>query len=242
MDSAIEQLIRLQEHDQRIGLLIEELNDLPIQREALESRLRRAEQEYEELRLRIRQLESKCKELELEEKRQRELVIKYLNQQLMTRKNEEYQALTREIENCRSQIDRLQEEQLALLDQIEQEQQLLKGKKAELEEVRKEVERGIQLLELRRIKTEQELEQQKAARRYLAEQLPSGLLGRYERIRAARGNTVVVGIEHRICGGCRMRLPPHVVVSVQTAKEIITCPNCGRILYYHPRMDLMPKE
>ena len=45
-----------------------------------------------------------------------------------------------------------------------------------------------------------------------------------------------------VCGGCHMRLPPQLLVFCQASKEIITCSNCGRILYYTRDMDLVAAE
>jgi uncharacterized protein len=39
-----------------------------------------------------------------------------------------------------------------------------------------------------------------------------------------------------------MKMPVQLVVSCQAGKEMITCPNCGRILYYTPDMDLAVAE
>jgi predicted nucleic acid-binding Zn-ribbon protein len=35
-----------------------------------------------------------------------------------------------------------------------------------------------------------------------------------------------------------MKLQPQLLVACQAAKELVTCSNCGRILYYTRDMDL----
>jgi predicted nucleic acid-binding Zn-ribbon protein len=62
---------------------------------------------------------------------------------------------------------------------------------------------------------------------------------RYERLSKQKGHNVVVGIERGVCGGCHMRLNPQIVVSCRAEQEIVTCPNCGRILYYTRDMDMV---
>ena len=57
-----------------------------------------------------------------------------------------------------------------------------------------------------------------------------------------KGGSVVVGIQHGVCGGCHMKFPVQLVVSCQAARELVTCPNCGRILYYTRDMDLAVTE
>jgi predicted nucleic acid-binding Zn-ribbon protein len=61
---------------------------------------------------------------------------------------------------------------------------------------------------------------------------------RYIRLRKQRGATTVVGIDRGICGGCHMKLPMQVVLSCQAQQEIVTCPQCSRILYFTREMDL----
>jgi predicted nucleic acid-binding Zn-ribbon protein len=53
-----------------------------------------------------------------------------------------------------------------------------------------------------------------------------------------KGGRVIVGVQHGVCGGCHMKLPPQLVISTQNAQELVTCSNCGRILYYTTDMDL----
>ena len=63
-------------------------------------------------------------------------------------------------------------------------------------------------------------------------------LSRYERLLKNKGENVVVGIPHGVCGGCHMKFPPQIVLSCKQQQEIVTCPNCGRILYYTRDMDM----
>lgn len=237
----IRQLLQLQDKDQEIALREEQLNDIPIQREALINRLSREQSIVDQLKHDIRSLDLRRKELELEELKYRELLIKYSNQQLMAKKNEEYQALGREIEHCKMEIDKLVEQQIALLDQIEEKQQLLQGAVSKLKEVEQEVTLALKNLQEREEQLKKELVELQSARTFLAQTIPTMLLNRYERIKQAKGVRVVVGVEHRICGGCHMSLPPQVVVTAQAATEMVFCPNCGRILYYDSSMDVFPK-
>jgi predicted nucleic acid-binding Zn-ribbon protein len=62
--------------------------------------------------------------------------------------------------------------------------------------------------------------------------------GRYERLLRSKGEHVVVGVQHGVCGGCHMKVPPQLLVACQANKELVTCSNCGRILYYTRDMDL----
>ena len=44
---------------------------------------------------------------------------------------------------------------------------------------------------------------------------------RYERLFKSKGDNVVVGVDHGVCGGCHMKLPAQILVTCQAQKEIV---------------------
>jgi predicted nucleic acid-binding Zn-ribbon protein len=87
-----------------------------------------------------------------------------------------------------------------------------------------------------------ELDELSANREELAGAVDEGARGRYERLFKNKGENVVVGVQHGVCGGCHMRVPPQLLVQCQGQQELVTCSNCGRILYYTHDMDLAVAE
>ena len=65
---------------------------------------------------------------------------------------------------------------------------------------------------------------------------------RYERLYKSKGDSVVVGVQHGVCGGCHMKLPAQILVTCRSQQEIVACINCGRILYYTRDMALAGAE
>jgi predicted nucleic acid-binding Zn-ribbon protein len=65
---------------------------------------------------------------------------------------------------------------------------------------------------------------------------------RYERLFKSKGENVVVGVHHGVCGGCHMKLPAQILVMCQAHQELVSCTNCGRILYYTRDMALAGAE
>ena len=64
------------------------------------------------------------------------------------------------------------------------------------------------------------------------------VLGRYERILKTKGDNVLVGVHRVVCGGCHVKLPMQVFLHAKAQIEIASCPNCGRLLYFTPDMDV----
>jgi len=65
--------------------------------------------------------------------------------------------------------------------------------------------------------------------------LPKQMSGLYARIRARiRDGVAVAEARNRSCTACFMSLRPQVMAEIRRGEEVITCDNCGRILYYVP--------
>jgi len=72
------------------------------------------------------------------------------------------------------------------------------------------------------------LESLKEARDKLAERIKPQLLNRYQRVSKSYGRTVVP-VANEMCTGCLTKIP----TSFRYEKNaIMTCENCGRILYF----------
>lgn len=67
-----------------------------------------------------------------------------------------------------------------------------------------------------------------------AKVIPADLLKRYETLRKSRDGIAVVLLneEDDSCGGCHMSLPTNTAARVREGRGIVTCDNCGRMVYY----------
>ena len=191
---------------------------------------------------RLKQLESERKNLELEVETKKQLIAKYANQQLLTRKNEEYRALTHEIDTCKDEIFKIEDREISLMEQSELVQKEIAQATQAANEARKLMEDQLSQLAAREQNLKNDISQLEANRQDLAAAVDDSSRGRYERLFKNKGENVVVGVQHGVCGGCHMRVPAQVLVSCQAQQELVSCPNCGRILYYTPDMDLAIAE
>jgi len=102
MLEVIEKLLILQERDRRILHLQRELESVDPQRRAVLTKAEKAEAALEHARQKTRHLEGERKKLELEVSSRQERIERYSLQQFQTKKNEEYRALTHEIDTCKA--------------------------------------------------------------------------------------------------------------------------------------------
>ena|SRR3974390_1259335 len=242
MLDTIEKLLILQDRDRKIRRVRAELAHIGPERQMFQIKAAEAQNGLENAKNRVRQLESERKALELEVETKKQLIARYANQQLETRKNEEYRALAHEIETCKAEIFKIEDKEIDLMEQAETAQkQVARGSQA-THEARKMMDDQLAQLASREKNLQSELAELTANREELAGAVDEGARGRYERLFKSKGENVVVGVQHGVCGGCHMRLPPQLLVQCQAQQELVTCSNCGRILYYTRDMDLAVAE
>ena len=238
MQEIIEKLLVLQDRDRKIVRVTQELAHLGPERESLKAKAASTQTQLEAAKLRVKQIESERKQRDLEIETKKAQIEKYLNQQLLTRKNEEYKALTHEIEMAKEVIFKIEDAEIVLMEQAEVAQKDVVRATAEAAAAKKLVEDQIGLLNAREENLKKDLAELTNGRATLAGAVDDSTRNRYERLFKNKGENVVVSVEHSACGGCHMKLPTQIVTSCRAQAEIVTCPNCGRILYFTSDMSL----
>jgi uncharacterized protein len=238
MQETIEKLLVLQDRDRNIHRVQEELAHISPERETLRARATATQAQLETAKNHAKQIESDRKRLELDVESKKQQIEKYANQQLLTRKNEEYRALTHEIDTCKADIVRIEDQEIVLMEQAELGQKETSRLLREADEIKKLAEGQIAQLNQREGNLNKELAELQRGRAELAAAVDETARARYERLSRSKGENVVVGVHHGVCGGCHMKLPPQILVMCQAQQEIVSCTNCGRILYYTRDMAL----
>jgi len=242
MLDVVEKLLILQDRDRKLHRLKGELSHIAPERQMFQARAAEAHAALEQAKTRVKQTESDRKALELEVEGKKQLIERYANQQLQTRKNEEYRALAHEIETCKADIFKIEDQEIALMEQAEVAQQEVARATQAANQARKLMEDQLGQLAAREQNLKRELAELETNREDLAAAVDESARARYERLLRSKGENVVVGVQHGVCGGCHMRLPPQLLVQCQAQQELIACSNCGRILYYTRDMDLALSE
>jgi predicted nucleic acid-binding Zn-ribbon protein len=157
---------------------------------------------------------------------------------LQTRKNEEYRALAHEIETCKSDINKIEDQEIGLMEQAEVALNEVTRWTREAEEAKQQADTNVALLGEREKNFQKELAELRSDREQLSSAVDESVRGRYERLVKTKGENVLVGVHHGVCGGCHMKLPAQILVACQAHQELVSCTNCGRILYHTRDMAL----
>jgi len=203
------------------------------------------EDEIAGLETRIHKLEAELKEVDQEVTNRKNAIAaakdhikKYEKQQNSVKNSREFDALTKEIELSRLDIE-LNEKKIkdtgfgkeAKVQAIDDAKKIYDTKKKDLKKKKEELERIIEETE----KEETELSK-KAGK--AEKDIEERLLGAYYRIRNSyRNGLAVVAVSRNSCGGCFSVVPPQRQAEIKQAKKIIICEHCGRILVDEAAME-----
>lgn len=231
MQAELEQLLILQNRQQKIRHIQLEIKTVPQQRQSLDAQLAGGVAALGALKSKAQHLEMDRKKLELDAGTRRESINRLKTQQYETRKNDEFRAMANEIERYEKEIQQIEDQELELMDQVDK----LKGELAVEEKkalvTRESIGRQMADLEEKSKTLEGQLNQLTAERTELAAKVEEDLLSRFERLFASKGDAAVVALEHEVCTGCHMKVTTQTAHRVKNGREIVSCEQCGRILY-----------
>ncbi|MBW0000536.1 MAG: hypothetical protein JO015_15665 [Verrucomicrobia bacterium] len=229
---SIEQLLVLQDRDQKLKAFRAELSTLPLQNQRVEHALASNASALEQARQRARDVELQRKRLELTVQSRREQVARYKSQQMQTRKNEEFQALSNEIARVEAEIVGLEDQEIELMEEAE----LLQGKIRETEKAfqaaKTQSEQQLASLKAKDDTLRSRIAEIEAERAELIKPIDPNLLFQYNRLFASKGGDAVVPIEHQVCTGCHMKNTPTTAHRAKSGHNVVACEQCGRILYW----------
>jgi predicted nucleic acid-binding Zn-ribbon protein len=231
VQAELEQLLILQNRQQKIKQIQTEIRTIPQQRQSLEAQLAAGLAALTALKSKGQHLEMDRKKLELDAGTRRESINRLKTQQYETRKNDEFRAMGNEIERYEKEIQAIEDHELELMDQAEK----LKGELAIEDKkaagARESIARQMADLEQKGKTLEGQLNQLTAERTEIASKVEEELLSRFERLFVSKGDAAVVALEHEVCTGCHMKVTTQTAHRVKNGKEIVSCEQCGRILY-----------
>ncbi len=238
VEEKLKALYELQKIDSKIdeiqvlkGELPMEVQDLEDELIGLQTRIDKIKSSIDEYNAEIAKYRNIQKEAEI-------LILKYEKQQDNVKNNREYEALMKEIELQRLEIQlaskktRGSEALIAEKETVYQEakerlevkSKALEDKKVELEKIIKDTDKEEKDLIKRTEKARKKIEDR--------------LLKPYDKTRKNyRNGLAVVMVERLSCGGCFNKVPPQLQIEVGQRKKIIVCEHCGRILV-DPEIDV----
>ena len=204
---------------------------MPQQRQNLEAQLAASAAALGALKSKAQHLEMDRKKLELDAGTRQESINRLKTQQYETRKNDEFRAMGNEIERYEKEIRQIEDQELELMDQAEKVKVEVAAEDKKASSARDSIARQMADLEEKAKTLGGRLNELTAERTELAGKIDEDLFGRFERLFASKGDAAIVALEHEVCTGCHMKVTTQTAHRVKNGKEIVSCEQCGRILY-----------
>jgi predicted nucleic acid-binding Zn-ribbon protein len=231
MLEAIEKLLALQDRDQRLRTLRLELQSIPTEIASKQKLVQDAANRLDAARSRSKAIEVEKKALEVEIASKRDQISRYKNQQLQTRKNEEYSALSHEIANAERAISAIEDKELVLMEEAEGlAPQLAAADKAHAEDKAK-YDAQIATIREKEGNLKARIDEMADGRAGLLEGVDEDLIERYDRLFETKNARAVVPVEHDVCTGCHMKVTAQTSLALRSDKALVSCPQCGRLLH-----------
>jgi len=222
----------LQELDIEISTYRTRIEELPNIIASLKQELHTIQKLINGLQEQVKELEIEHKVRELKLKEEEESIKRAEEKLLVVKTNKEYEAALKEITDHRKKNSALEDYLLSLMEQLD----ALRGEIGENQELltQKTSENTDQIESLKRESTDLsgKMVDRQGKRSVLAERLTRDELRRYELMITRTHGPVVVRAEKGICSGCHMNLPPQLYNELMRDRDLKTCPNCSRMIYF----------
>lgn len=204
--------LEIQDTAKALVVLRRDMSDAGDKSSAVEKELRRKEQE-----------------LAIEQEK-----IKRSERRLLGIKNQkEYNALSREVKLGKKVAAEIEEAILEFMGELETIKKTLERKEKEYAECEASLLAKKAEAEQITAKAQEALSALNSEKEKVLAQVEGDYLKKYSTLKKARG-TAVAEMQNGTCTGCHMAIPPQLNIRVLKQEEMITCPNCHRILYVKP--------
>jgi uncharacterized protein len=231
--AVLTQLLVVQDRDARRRQLEQQLAAVPAERARAEGDIAAERAAITNAKAEMQALETKKKLLETEIGSAETKLAKYRTQQLAVKKNDEYQALGKEIATTEAAIGALEEQELGIMFSLDEAKARFVAAEAVLKGNISKHEARLATLSEREKNLTAELVTAKSDAAGARSGVPELPLRIYERV-AVRQWPVVAPLRGGKCGGCHLKVSSEAESGSRSADplKLGICDQCGRILYW----------
>ena len=231
VEDKLKSLFKLQSYLSEIDRIKTLRGELPLEVADLDDEIAGLGTRINNFQLELKQLDENIKAQKGKIETSKTKIEKYNKQLDNVRNSKEYDHLSKEIEYetleialSEKHIREFEQEQSAIKEQINEANEILKDKSADLEHKKKELDDIVS-----ETKAKEEKIREKAKKTETT--IEPRLLAAFKRIRKnARNGLGIVPIQRGACGGCFNKIPPQKQMDIKLGKKIIVCEYCGRIM------------
>ena len=231
-DPQIEKLLIVQDRDVVLQKIEQELARNPKERSALEGHIATEEANIEAANQALKEKEVERSELDSEIKAKEEAIARFRTQQLEVKKNDEYRALTHQIEQTEQEISDLEVRGIELLIEIDESSETFHDEKSTIEARIVKERKQIALLGEREENLTAMIDEAKAVLETARSMVEEQYVSHYDRVKKlSKRPPYVAKIQAHRCGSCHLRVSNEVNSSAPVAGEPHFCDQCACMVY-----------
>jgi predicted nucleic acid-binding Zn-ribbon protein len=228
----IQQLVELQKVDDQIHAIRKDLTGAPKEIEQLKADFQKLEEERGHLADKLAHLKEQEKRLNLDIEDDETKIKKSRGKLMQVGNSKEYQAMMREMDSLEKMNRDRTNERVVMADELTRQAETFAEVETRHEKLKVELEEKESRLAPRMEDARNELKALDERRREAGKDIPLPVLSRYEFIRERLEYPVIVHVSSGICSACHISIPPQGYIELQKGTQILSCPNCQRLIYW----------
>ena len=228
----LDTLIKLQDIQNEIQRLTRMLNLVDGKKIKLDLELKQFNERLDADTIAFEKLSARKKVLENDHLTNETRIEKSRNNLRIITSNKEYQVLLREIDDNTKKSSTMEDELLALMEDVEKAEEDLKEQKAKALSLSKRINKEKKTLETGSRNDKEELADFKEQLNIVGKKLDFKLLDRFKNIAFNSNGMAVVPVINSVCNGCYLNVPPQLNIEIKRGNSLIFCQQCHRILYW----------
>jgi uncharacterized protein len=239
MQALIENLTKLQAVELKRARLTKEAAALPAEVKQAQAALAAVERQSADASSALNREETLRTRLEREIDGHRQKAAKFRAQLDVVKTPAQAEAIEHEIGFATTEIERLENDELASMERSEALEVTLAQARAQVELLAEALDKTRARIAARQQAVGAEFAALTAEREAIRPQIESEWLTRFDRIAASRG-TGIARVENQQCTGCSMGIRPQTWNQLREG-QLLTCDSCSRLIYWDPAMAPAPK-
>lgn len=224
-------LVELQKIDGKIFEVRRSLDAFPARKKTIETQLASAKARFAAAEENLKKLQVRQKELENDALAKENQAKKYQQQQSAVKTNQEYSALTKEIQNANADRSLIEDQILKLMEEVDAQRKSIADEKGVLAASEAKVKQELETITRETAAINEQIAQLTAERGQYTSQVLPDILAQYGKILVKRDGTALAPLKGESCGGCGLTFPPQTVNEIKMKESMIFCESCSRIIY-----------
>ncbi len=155
--------------------------------------------------------------------------------------NKEYFAVLKELEHNQKQLERQELELAGLVEEIDSIKEQIAENDKDMAAKNEEMAIEEKAISTKVATLERKIKSGERGRQTKTKGLEQAFMRRYLRIRK-RYKNAVVAVENGTCLGCNVNVPPQVYIDLLKGQEMMSCPNCQRIMVNRAEAEVEKKK